>query len=119
MMVALTAIPLQLELDLHWVPGIEVASSLDLKLCFQGPNQSSNAQRSWNTEIFGAGSKVHIQNPFPVLLSLKISMEVMMVCHFQLDMHEYPSHWSGAPKEQIIKDKENRLWANAKLNVQM
>lgn len=46
-------------------------------------------------------------------------MEVMMFYHFQLDMHEYSSCWSGTPEEQIIKNKENRLQANAKLNVQM
>lgn len=46
-------------------------------------------------------------------------MEVMMFYHLQRDMHEYSSCWSGAPKEQIIKNKENRLQANAKLNVQM
>lgn len=38
----------------------------------------------------------------------------MMVYHLQLDMHECPSCWSGAPTEQIIKDKENRLEARAK-----
>lgn len=41
----------------------------------------------------------------------------MRFYHLQLDMRKYPSRWSGAPKEQIIKSKENRLQTNAKLNV--
>lgn len=41
MTVALPAMLLQLAVGPHHVPGMDVASTLDLELGFQGPNQSS------------------------------------------------------------------------------
>lgn len=117
--VALPAMLLQLEVGPRRVPGMEAAWTLDPELCFQGPNQNSGPWHSWNAEISGAGSKFYSQDPFPIISTVvfKYQWKSWMFEHLQLDTHEYPSRWSGAPREQIIKNKENRLHANAKLNV--